>query len=297
MNKFIKLTITFLMVFAVAGCGSSEESIKLETQTVNGVKIAVPTDMPSFKKNDDGDKESQDKDNTASITVSNVEDAGGDTPSDIDESFIDDMGKDLKNFKILEFDTDKKINDVDTVYAKVSGKNDNKANIVMDIYLFFYADGTAQSVMIVYSKGNNTSLEKNIKKINKSITVKQTESVTQDTQTEEEITVFPLKIENQSGSEIEGLYCSTADTNNWEEDLLNSILYDGDSFTVNFHLNENNDLVWDFRLVLSSYSSAYFYNIDFTGCPRSGTTMTITTNEQDYLITLNGKTYTADDYD
>ena len=38
MNKFIKLTITFLMVFAVAGCGSSEESIKLETQTVNGLK-------------------------------------------------------------------------------------------------------------------------------------------------------------------------------------------------------------------------------------------------------------------
>ena len=288
MNKFIKLTITFLMVFAVVGCGSSEESIKLEIQNVNGVKIAVPTDMPSFKKNDDGDKESQDKDNTASITVSNVEDAGGDTPSDIKESDIDDMGKDLKNFKILEFDTDKKTNDVDTVYAKVSGKNENKANVVMDICLFFYEDGTFQYVIIAYEKHSNTSLEKNIKVINKSITVKQKESTTQET----EYTEFPLTIENRTLMDIDGLYCSTENTDNWEEELLDGrVLYGNDTFTIDFQLDETNNLVWDFKIESSPYTEIMFYGVDFEGCPKSGATLIIKDNEQDAMMILNGKTY------
>lgn len=298
MNKLFKLVISFLMILSVVGCGSSEkkETVKLEKQTVNGVEIAVPTDMPSFKKNKDGDKESQKKDKTAYITVGSIADGEGKKPSDFDESFIDDLGENLKNYKILEFDTDRKTNGVDTLFAKVSGKNKNKANVIMEVYMFFYADGTAQYLFIVYTRDEDTSLENNIEKINKSITVKQKENK-DSTEETASITEFPLTIENKTGGEIVRLYCSTENTDDWEEDVLDvDTLMDDENYLINFKLTESGDLVWDFKLVTEA-GGIYFYGVDFEGCPKSGATMTFSCNEQDYLLTLNGKTYTADDYD
>lgn len=298
MNKksiVVKIMIVGLMCFTLIGCGSKEKTIKkrnkkpaveLETQVVNGIKMKIPTDMQSFEKKENGDKESTNKNGTASILVSEVSSRSNNVkPTDITEENFDEIGKSYENYKLLDFDNNKKINGVDSLFAKSEGKKNNKT-VIMDMYAFCYADQTAQVMIISYSKDKESNVKEYIKTIEKSISVTQKESTALEPNTSE----FKLKIDNTSQMEVYDIYCS--DTSDWGNGFLNGNVLEP-NLTSTITLSFGSSLVKDIKLEAVQGAEVEFYDIDFTGCDKSGATMTITSNETDVLIELNGKTYTG----
>lgn len=296
-STFVKIMIVSLMCFTLIGCGSKDNTIKksnkkptveLETQVLNGIKMAIPNDMPSFTTEDDGSKLSRSKKKNAYIQVSDIMQSNGEKASDYTDQdmSMENLGIDAKDYKILDFSNSEKTNGVDTVYVKVSGKNKSGANLVMYTYIFIYEDNTEQAMIIMYAKNNNTSLEKNIDKIKDSITVTQKESTTLEPNT----SIFKLKIDNTSQMEVYDIYCS--DTSDWGNGFLNGNVLEP-NLTSTITLSFGSSLVKDIKLEALQGAEVEFYDIDFTGCDKSGATMTITSNETDVLIELNGKTYTG----
>lgn len=84
---------------------------------------------------------------------------------------------------------------------------------------------------------------------------------------------LPLTVINHTGFDIWEMYASTANTSDWEEDVLSDyILYDGGEVTINFEFDENN-LVWDFKICDSLGYYIEFYDVDFSECYEDGTVM------------------------
>lgn len=282
-----KMLLALFILLTMVGCNSVKE-VKLESQTVNGVKLDIPEDMSSFEIQDDDTKLSSNEASTAFVQISDPMSADGLTAEAFTEADLDDFLEDRKDVKIRELDNKKIINDVSVVFAKVECTNSNDVEIEEYLYFPFYNDGTFQMIQILYSKDQDSSVEYNIDKICNSIELQQTETENNNQQV-----TFPLTIVNQTSVEIYELYCSTVNTDEWEEELLGSdtIIYPNDQFTINFTLNQTNDLIWDFKMVDIEGTSVDFYNVDFTGCSTSGELFTITVMDGQYYATLNGNTY------
>lgn len=68
---------------------------------------------------------------------------------------------------------------------------------------------------------------------------------------------------NNTGSTIYNLYCSAADADNWEEDLLGATgtLAPGEYVTIRFNSRERGQY-WDLRLVFDNGVDIYWENVD-----------------------------------
>ena len=68
---------------------------------------------------------------------------------------------------------------------------------------------------------------------------------------------------NNTGSTIYNLYCSSANSDNWEEDLLGDTgtLAPGEYATIRFNSGENSQY-WDLRLVFDNGTDIYWENVD-----------------------------------
>ncbi len=70
-------------------------------------------------------------------------------------------------------------------------------------------------------------------------------------------------IVNNTGSTIHHIFCSRADTNNWEEDVLGStgVIAPGEHVTITFNAAERGQY-WDFRVVFDNGVDLYWEDID-----------------------------------
>ena len=89
------------------------------------------------------------------------------------------------------------------------------------------------------------------------------------------VTVLPVTVQNNTGVDIFGLYASTVDTDNWEEDILGTeVLCDGDSIVINFSYPED-ETMWDFAMKDSEDNMIEFYGLDFSKCSSDGATLVL----------------------
>ena len=70
-------------------------------------------------------------------------------------------------------------------------------------------------------------------------------------------------IVNNTGSTIHHIFCSRADTNNWEEDVLGEtgVIAPGEYATITFNAAERGQY-WDFRVVFDNGADLYWEDID-----------------------------------
>lgn len=91
----------------------------------------------------------------------------------------------------------------------------------------------------------------------------------------EEFLNFNLKVINDTGFDIYALYASEKDVDDWEEDILeDEILYDGESFEIEFIITEDS-LDWDFAIEDMNGDTIEFYGLSFEECDVSGATLVL----------------------
>lgn len=82
-----------------------------------------------------------------------------------------------------------------------------------------------------------------------------------------------ITVQNDTGVDIYGLYASTADKDNWEEDILGTdILFDGESYIIRFTYLEN-QTIWDFAIKDRDDNMIEFYGLDFSKCNSDSATL------------------------
>lgn len=90
---------------------------------------------------------------------------------------------------------------------------------------------------------------------------------------EEDGIVLELTVVNRTGVDIWYLFASETSSDSWEEDMLgDSVLLDGESVNITFHLSEDS-LLWDFAMADSSENMVEFYSLDFSTCSPDGATL------------------------
>ena len=100
------------------------------------------------------------------------------------------------------------------------------------------------------------------------------------------VTVLPVTVQNNTGVDIFGLYASTVDTDNWEEDILGTeVLCDGDSIVINFSYPED-ETMWDFAMKDSEDNMIEFYGLDFSKCSSDGATLVLEYDGEQGYATL-----------
>lgn len=104
--------------------------------------------------------------------------------------------------------------------------------------------------------------------------------------TESDIITLPVTIINQTGIDIYGIYASTVDVDNWEENILGDhVLYNGDNFLIEFTY-ASNQTEWDFAMADSEGTLIEFYGLDFKDCNKSGATLTLEYDGENGIATL-----------
>ena len=68
---------------------------------------------------------------------------------------------------------------------------------------------------------------------------------------------------NNTGSTIHHIFCSRADTDNWEEDILGDVgvIYPDQYVTITFNAAERGQY-WDFRVVFDNGVDLYWEDVD-----------------------------------
>lgn len=85
-----------------------------------------------------------------------------------------------------------------------------------------------------------------------------------DLEDDEDVIVMPTTFVNQTGVDIYYLYASVAETDDWEEDILEEELLASDDYAmVNFWYTQD-ETVWDFAIEDSEGNMLEFYDIDFS---------------------------------
>ena len=98
--------------------------------------------------------------------------------------------------------------------------------------------------------------------------------------------MLPVTVQNNTGVDIFGLYASTVDTDNWEEDILGTeVLCDGDSIVINFSYPED-ETMWDFAMKDSEDNMIEFYGLDFSKCSSDGATLVLEYDGEQGYATL-----------
>ena len=97
---------------------------------------------------------------------------------------------------------------------------------------------------------------------------------------------FNVHVVNNTGIDIFALYASEQNVDNWEEDLLNDdILYDGETFDIEFIITEDN-LDWDFAIEDKEGNLLEFYELSFAECDVDGAALILEYDGYEVTATL-----------
>lgn len=164
MKKLLTLMILLILSLSLVACGGEE--ITLQSQTVNGLTLEVPSDFGSFEDVEKQIKMAKNADSTSTITISERVDAQGLTVDSWDEkTFAENVLTGLGDLKILEFSNTKTIAGVPAVFAHYYVKNKSNVEVEGYNYFLYHNNGTYQSIAFSFTKGADSSLTKNLNKI------------------------------------------------------------------------------------------------------------------------------------
>ncbi len=170
MKNKISPILSVLMVFAAAvsltACG-----VELESRTISGVTISVPSDFNEFK-DQSGIQTATDEDSTATILISAKGDAQGIKASDYDQNTYQQayLGS-YKDVSFEKFDNAATLDGKTAIYAQIKATNSKDVKFVMHNYIVFFDDGNCQTVSLGYADDGDTSLKSNIDEVLKSIKI------------------------------------------------------------------------------------------------------------------------------
>lgn len=95
------------------------------------------------------------------------------------------------------------------------------------------------------------------------------------TMSEDEVFTVPITVVNNTGIDIYGLYASTADIDDWEEDILGyEILENGESFDIDFSFTLS-ETIWDFAIKDIDDNMIEFYDMDLSKYKSNGAILTL----------------------
>lgn len=186
-SKVLALSMAVLMVGGLTGCGESDTALKdgepatsttgnsatgkveLVSDTVNGLTLNVPKDFSEFAEIN-GVMLATNDTSTASIGITAKKDAGGGVAEAYDQaSYQSTQMSTYSDVKFFEFKNDVKVDGVTAVYAHATGTNPSGVQLELNNFILFFEDGTYQSIVLISSVGNETSLKTNMKSIIDSI--------------------------------------------------------------------------------------------------------------------------------
>lgn len=91
----------------------------------------------------------------------------------------------------------------------------------------------------------------------------------------EDMIELPVTIENKTGVDIHQLFATSANLEQWGEDILGEdVLEDGASLESVFNIGAD-DLKWDLMMVDSEGTEIELYGLDFTECSTEGGTIVL----------------------
>ena len=86
---------------------------------------------------------------------------------------------------------------------------------------------------------------------------------------------LPVVISNETGVDIYGLYATSANLENWGDDILGgNYLPAGESIESTFYIGEG-DVQWDMKMVDSEGTEISLMGLDFTNCSTEGGTIVL----------------------
>ena len=158
--------VVFAMVVSLTACG---EDVTLESRSVNGITLSVPSDFNAFADNN-GMQMATDENSTATIVISAKGDAQGIKASDYNQdSYQQAYLGSYSDVSIEKFDNNAELDGNTTLLAQIKGTNDAGIKVVVYNYITFFEDGTCQSISLSFSADNDSSLKTNIDNITKSV--------------------------------------------------------------------------------------------------------------------------------
>lgn len=161
MKRLLILMIVLILSIGITAC--AKENVTLQSTTVNGLTLDVPSDFGAFEDMEGQIKMSKNENNTSSIAISERIDAQGLKADSWDQQiFVENVISFFKDLQILEFSNAKTIVGVPAVFAHYSGKNASNVEVEGYTYLLYHDDGTFQSIAFSFTKGADTSLTQNI---------------------------------------------------------------------------------------------------------------------------------------
>lgn len=164
MKKIFTLITVLILSLSFAACG--KEKITLQSQTVNGLTLDVPSDFGAFEEVEEKIKMSKNADSTSVITISERVDAQGLTADSWDkETFTQSVLRSFGDLQVLEFSNAKTIAGVPAVFAHYSGKNTSNVDVEGYTYFLYHDDDTYQSIAFNFTKGVDSSLTQNLSAI------------------------------------------------------------------------------------------------------------------------------------
>lgn len=168
MKHILSVLMVFVMAVSVTACG---EEVTMESRTVNGVTLNVPSDLSAFA-DVDGVQRAEDENSLATITISPVSgDTQGITAADYDqESFQQAYLGSYTDVSFDKFDNSFEIDGKSTLYTVVKATNPRNVKVVIHMYMVF-SDAGVQIITIFYSDENDNSVKTNIDNITKSIKI------------------------------------------------------------------------------------------------------------------------------
>lgn len=168
MKKLLVVMAALILSFSLVAC--AEEEITLQSQTISGLTLDVPSDFGEFSEVADQIKMATNEDSTATITISERVDAQGVTADLWDqETFIASTLSGFGDSQVLEFSNTKTVAGFPAVFAHYTAKNANDAVVEGYMYFIYFDDGTYQSIAFSFNKDGDSSLKQNINAIMNSL--------------------------------------------------------------------------------------------------------------------------------
>lgn len=161
MRKLLTLMMVFILSIGIMAC--AEEKVTLQSTTVNGLTLDVPSDFGAFEDVEGQIKMSKNENSTSVIAISERVDAQGLTADSLDQqTFVENVLSSFEDLQVLEFSNAKTIAGVPSVFAHYSGKNTSNVEVEGYTYLLYHDDSTFQSIAFNFTKGADSSLTQNI---------------------------------------------------------------------------------------------------------------------------------------
>lgn len=172
MKKVISLLLTlvlaFTLVVSLAACGAGEEEepvkeeVTLVTTAVNGISIDKPSDLSDFAEMS-GAMVAKTENASASIVVGPRLDAGGGVAAAYtEENYLATQATTYTEVEFVDFNNAAEVEGVPALVAHFKGLNSH--NLAVEAYniMFFFEDGTYQSVAVISATDVETSVAANL---------------------------------------------------------------------------------------------------------------------------------------